>query len=650
MQLARIGVALLAIGVASPLNGQPAGPQPISSQTPKQAKALTPPLSLERVTQGSEARFVARSRGSRLTLHRRGAVLDAARRAVWIEFAGASREPDIYGEDELRGRVYHAIGDFTGPMIANATFGRVRYRQLYPGIDAVFYGTEGELEFDFQVSPRARPGQIRLTLHGADSIALEPSGDLSLRLGGEQIRLKKPAVYQERDGIRIDVAGRYRLFHQGSEVGFDLGPYDHSFPLIIDPTIQFATYFGGAGNEFIAQVKANASGDSYLFGRSNQSPSLPEHHTYTILAQPVAQECFLTKLRADGSGPEYTVVFGGADCRAVDVSNDGKVHLSVGGSGPTFLGTLNESNMTLGPLQGSYSVDSATHPSFAVLWIRVDSIGNVYFIVVSAPGSSLVYELQKVSPQGVLLGRLQLLTTPLVNGAFPDSVQALDVDDAGHAYVLGIVRTAGVITPTPNAFQPVKPVKQSAFVRSGSGFLQRVDTSIPNAFLIDYATFVGGTKSDAPAAVAFDPVSNGVFVAGSTNSSDFPTTRPDLAPTFGQNRAFLLKFDLSQSAAQQLVSGTFLSPSSSAFSLTLLPGGLPVIGGNADDNAADDTPFPVVNSLYPPLFTYVNRPYLTIFSADIGTLLFSTFLDPGSPSNGLYPLLTTKGSNGWSSR
>jgi uncharacterized repeat protein (TIGR01451 family) len=651
-----IAVALcLSAALPSRLEAQ-SGPAPrpaITSHTPWL------PLSFEQSRERSETRFLARGRRGTLRLQKNAAALaldgkpqgnDASERTLRMTFAGANREPTMSGEEELPGKIYYASGNFKGPLAGRPTFERVRYSGLYRGIDAVFYGHDGELEFDFEVAPHARPDQIRLSLEGADRIAIEPSGDLALRVGGQDVRLKKPAIYQERDGVRTPVSGGYRLTRRRSDVQFELGQYDHSLPLVIDPTVSFATYFGGLGNEFTFQngwLKANAAGDVYLFGNSSQSSTLPPHQTFTILAQPVVQECFLTKLAADGSATLYTVVFAGAQCFAMDISHDGKVHFFVGGSGAYLLGSLNESTMTVGPLQGSYAIDPAMHPFFSVFWIRADSSGNVYLLVVSNPGSNFVYEVQKVDPHGQLLGKVQLLVAPIVNNAASDSVQAFDIDNAGHAYVLGIVNTSGVITPTPNAFQSVMPVKQSPF--KGTGFLQRVDTNTPNAFRIDYATFIGGTRSDNPSAVAFDPSSNGVVVAGTTNSPTFPGTPGSYAPSYdvfyNQDEAFVLKLNLSLPAAQQLVYGTFLTHDSTAYSLTILPGGLPAIGGNARDSALDDVPFPLVNSLYPGRFNYNSRPFLSVFSPDASALLFSTFLDPSASSQSFYPLLATNGSS-----
>jgi uncharacterized repeat protein (TIGR01451 family) len=627
------------------------------------AQSLAPTLSFEK-TPGSEAEFIARGKGT-LVLSKDSVVLAAnrlskstsrtARRDMRMKFAGANRALVVSGEEELPGKVYYTSGQFLGSLAGNPTFRRVRYSGLYNGIDAVFYGSDRELEFDFQVAPHSDPSQIRLLLVGATQITLEASGDLSLVAGGEQVRLKKPAIYQRRDGIRTEIAGGYRLSRTRSEVTFELGPYNHDLPLIIDPAVLFATYLGGGGNEFIVQLKANSSGDAYLMGGSSQSSTLPSHQIFTIAAQAVSSECFLTKLSADGTTALYTVVFAGATCGAMEVTNNSKVHISVAGAGSLThtVRTLTESSMSLGALQGGYTISLGTFQSFAVHDMRVDSGGNLYLIVAFGASSGVVYELQKVNPQGQLLGKVQLLVaTVYADGSIPDQVGgglpgALDVDDAGHAYVIGLVRTAGVVTPTANAFRSTMLVKQAPFTNYRSDFLMRVNTTTANAFQIDYATFFGGSKDDPVSAVAFDPSSNDVVVAGTTNSPEFPATPGIFAPSYdvvdNPYEGFLLKFDLSQPPAQQLIYGTFINPFSNVYSLTMLPGGLPVIAGIASDSAVGDNPFPLVNSLYPPQFTYKNRQFLSVFSPDAKSLMFSTFLDSAPAPQSFYPLLASNG-------
>ena len=169
------------------------------------------PLFFERKT-ANDQEFLARGKGHTLVLTKNEAVLElegSHQAAVRMNFSGADRKATVHGEDELPGKVYHVNGAMTGPLIGNATFGRVRYSGIYPGIDAVYYGNEQQLEFDLVVAPHADPNRIRLAFAGADKLRLTSSGEVALELGGEQVTLRKPAIYQEHNGSRTRIAGRY---------------------------------------------------------------------------------------------------------------------------------------------------------------------------------------------------------------------------------------------------------------------------------------------------------------------------------------------------------------------------------------------------------------------------------------------------------
>lgn len=627
--------------------------QSIPAASAPTLQTFSPTLSFEKTAENSAAQFTALGRRGSLTLHDNavtfGSGLSVAAAPLRLKFAGANREPAISGEQELPGNIYHAIGNFTGPLHGNLTFRRVRYSELYRGIDVVFYGNERELEFDFQVAPHARPEQIRLSISGAEKIHLEPSGNLSLRLGGEEVRLKKPVIYQERDGIRREIAGGYRFVHgagaHSKEVRIQLGRYDHNLPLIIDPGITFATYFGGAGDEFVNRLKVNPAGEVYLFADTTQSSALPPHQDYS-LQPPAPADCFLTKFSPDGSTALYTVVFDGADCQSMDLDT-GKVHVAVGIPYPTQLRTLDESTMSLNLLQGSYDLDANTpEASGRVDWMRTDSAGNVYLIVSYVPvgGTGINFELQKIDAQGNLLGTLQLLASPNMNESGHDQVPAFDVDDAGNAYIAGHSDNAGVISPTPNAFQGNAPSTQE------NGFLLRVNTTNPGNFQIDYASYLSGSSSyNRPQALAFDSSSSTVVLAGVTESDDFPSTPGSYASLYeggGFYNSFLLKLDLAQAPAQQLVYGTFVNAYSDVGSLAMLPGGLPAIGGFAVDSSTPPyLPLPLVSSLYPARKDGSTRPYLSVLSADARSLLFSTYLDgPVADQLSYDPILAANGS------
>ncbi|HZP07028.1 MAG TPA: choice-of-anchor D domain-containing protein [Terracidiphilus sp.] len=509
-----------------------------------------------------------------------------------------------------------------GPLHGNDTFGRVRYSGIYPGIDAVFYGNDQQLEFDMVMAPHANPKLIRLAFSGANRMRLTKTGEIAFELGTEEILLRKPSIYQERNGVRTKIAGTYALRGK-SEVGLRLAAYDQDLPLTIDPTIEFATYLGGPGTESAVAVKVSRLGDIYVASSSDSVTSIPATQQFPIeTPQSGFSECFLTKLSADGSQELYTVIFNGVRCEAMDIQ-PGLVHLSMGKSG-NYLRTLREDASgqpsSLDLLQGAYDFNFGP-----VEELRADSAGNIYVVAFYQPSGSPnpIYELQKIDANGQLLG-----TIPLINAAINqpgniiyEQVTGLDIDDHDNAYVVGIDRLNNVITPTANAFQSVKPSNGA-----DDAFLLRVNTGDPGAFQIDYATFLGGSSDDEARQVAFDSATGTVLIAGDTSSSNFPTTPG--SPGFSNTSGFLTKLDLSRPASSQLVGSVLMGSSYSTLNLlTVLPGGIPTVTGTAFD-----TGFLLINPIYPAQSTSYTRPFLRTYTPDLLQATFSTFLDkvPGN--------------------
>jgi hypothetical protein len=155
-------------------------------------------------------------------------------------------------------------------------YGKVRYRGLYPGIDLVQYGKEGELEYDFVVSPGANPRLIGMAFPDAHAVHIDSNGDLLIRVAGGEIRHRKPAIYQDINGRRATIHGRYVL--TGSRaVRIEVARYDHSRPLIIDPILIYLSYLGGPGSEAGTGVATDCSGNIYIsaYTDSQMLPPVP---------------------------------------------------------------------------------------------------------------------------------------------------------------------------------------------------------------------------------------------------------------------------------------------------------------------------------------------------------------------------------------
>lgn len=170
--------------------------------------------------------------------------------------AHANANVEVSGANRLPGKSNYFIGNDPAQWHRNISqFARVRYHEVYPGVDLIYYGHEGQLEYDFEVAPGADAGKIALQLQGANHITLEANGDLAMHTRAGEIRLHAPRVYQTvpHSGQSTPVAAKFAL-RGNNQVGFALADYDRSRALVIDPVLSYSTYLGGSGAESCSTI------------------------------------------------------------------------------------------------------------------------------------------------------------------------------------------------------------------------------------------------------------------------------------------------------------------------------------------------------------------------------------------------------------
>jgi hypothetical protein len=589
------------------------------------------PLSFEanRGQTDRRVKFLARGRRSTLFLTPSEAVLALDTRSLHFAFSGAAKMVGL--EEQSAKSNYFTANDPARWRIDIPHFARVEYRELYPGVNLVFYGREQSLEYDFVVGPRADPKQIRMNVRGGDRMSLDAAGDLLIAVGAESVRMKRPIAYQERDGRRQPVEARFVL--AGKRVSFAIGAYDATRPLIIDPVLAYSTYFG-AGSDTGFGVAVDPAGNIYLAG-STQSTTFPTSNA--LQPSSVALEsAFVAKLNPAGTALLYSTYLAGSsedEARSIAVDGQGNAYVTgvthskdfplqnplqskspIGWTAFVTKISADGSRLVYSTFLGGSSIDEG--------WgIAVDPLGNAYvtgqtiskdFPTVNAvqpkPGSGPICInfcdddafVSMLSPDGS-----KLIYSTYLGGGDDDYGYGIAVDPIGNAYVVG--QTASVNFPLAAAIQTGLRGRIDAFVARLS----------PGGKSLVYSTYLGGNADDSGRAIAVDQAGN-VYVTGGTASTDFPTASP-VQPNLGSGtNAFVSKLPPDGSS---LIYSTYLGgslPFASYINAGAIPDGGSGIAvdryGNAYvTGAAASIDFPLVRPLD------VSPPKGVVHSTDGGT-------------------------------
>src|SRR5437660_7898279 len=228
-----------------------------------------------------------------------------------MKLLGANPMSRVTGVEELRGRSNYFIGNDPAKWRANVpTHAKVEYRDVYPGVNLVYYGNQRQLEHDFVISPGADPKVITLAFEGMDGVAIDALGDLVLRADGGEVRLRKPFVYQDQDGQRAVIPTRYVLKAERT-VAFEVASYDATKPLIIDPVLAYSTLLGGSNDDRGFGIAVDAAGNAYVTGGTGSSdfPTTAGAFQTTLGG---SSDAFVTKLDPTGTALVYSTYLGGS--------------------------------------------------------------------------------------------------------------------------------------------------------------------------------------------------------------------------------------------------------------------------------------------------------------------------------------------------
>jgi hypothetical protein len=468
---------------------------------------------------------------------------------VRMQYLGANPAPEVSGRIELATKVNYFHGrDSSQWQSGVSTFAQVEYQNLYTGINLVYYGnSQDELEYDFIVSPGADPGAIKLGFDGADRVRLDETGSLLLSVGDHELRQHAPVTYQEVNGVRKAVPSAY--IQIGNQIGFSVGDYDLTRPLIIDPVISYSSYHGGNNTDSAESVTVDAAGNAYIVGFTNSSNFPSQNGAQKTKAGLI--DAFVTKITPQGT-VAFSTYFGGEKsdyARGVAVDAAGTIYVTGNTFSKNTFPVLNpfQSNYNRGKWDGfvakfngtgtlTYSTYLGGKGDDIARSIAIDAAGNMYvtgqtdspnFPRVNAwqntPGGILDAFLTKINANGQSLG-----FSTYLGGIQNEIGYDVAVDAAGNIHVTG--HTVSTNFPTLNPFQPAY----------GGGFFDAFVAKFNPSGGAVFSSYLGGSDLDRAFAVAVDPAGN-AYYSGQTWSANFPTLNPLQGALAGNTDVFVTK-------------------------------------------------------------------------------------------------------------
>jgi Beta-propeller repeat len=525
--------------------------------------------------------FVSHGKGFVLHLSSTAAIFGLPEEQITMQLDGSNEQAQASTIDPLESKVNYFIGtDPTKWLTGIPTFGKTRYQGVYPGIDLVYYGDGEQLEYDFVVSPGADPKQIALTFPETRKLRVDRGGDLLLTGKYGTLSFHKPVVYQQIDGLRRQIAAKFAIYN--GRVRFDVGSYDSRQPLVIDPTLQFATYFGGSTFDEVLAIATDPSSNAYVTGLTQSKMNFPLTAGAYQSSLAGATAAFVTKLNASGN-IVFSTYFGGTDSgsntqgNAIALDSLGNVYIagntdsnalptkggngievqkgSSGGSsgGPvTAISNFSSDNTFVrsrtGSLPGVHTVDNTT-PSATGLTVNLiaqgqggvaGTTGPATFVSINQPGT------------GYKVGDSITTVPPVGGGTATFTVAAVAAEGSNEpaAFVSEFDPTGGVllnstyVSGTGNTACPNGASARGIAVDSALGnvyitgstdsslltgmaspsctgaFAMMLNFNAPGIFQWGKLIGVGSTSADAGNGVAIGPSGN-VYITGSESSNVF---------------------------------------------------------------------------------------------------------------------------------
>ncbi len=592
-----------------------------------------------------------------------------------MQLLGANSSAQAVGQNELVTKSNYLMGSDPSKWLTDlANYGQVEYQNVYQGIDAVYSGKQGQVATSFLVHPGASAGVIQIHIQGAEGLSLDAKGNLVIQTSSGDITEQAPVMYQTINGRQQAVSGHYVL-EGDNTVGFQVGTYDPTQTLVIDPTLSYSSYLPNPSYA----IALNSAGDAYLTGVSSSG-------------------AFVSELNSTGTAMIYTTYLGSAGAYgigiAVDSAGDAYVTGNAGTSSfpttsnaafPTTSASKNafvsELNATgSGLIYSTYLPDAGVASYGRSGGIALDNAGNIYVTGGALAGfttTANAFQRTSAAPSGTpnafmaeidpnLSGSASLVYSSFLGGSGTngDWGTSVAVDGSGNVYIAGDASSTNFPT-TAGAFQRTYASGGSGGFAVGDAFVSKFNPSLSGSASLVYSTYLGGGdgyvsdigpnevvlvdigEKDGPA-IAVDSSGN-AYVAGTTNSSKFPTTRGAFQTTYHAGTPGNKKNPGTSNTADAFV--TKLNPTGSALVYSTYLGGSSMDGAkaiavDASGNAyvtgyTRSTDFPLVNPLQSQKASGNDSwgnpnsdVFVTTLNASGSALLFSTYLGGSSDDSG----------------
>lgn len=591
---------------------------------------------------------------------------------VRLQLVGSNPTAQVKSLKQLPGKSNYLIGKDSSKWHTDvAHYAKVQYQAVYPGIDLVYYGNQGQLEYDFVVAPGATPQNIKFRVVGKSRLEIDKQGNLLLHTQKGVIRQHRPIVYQLINGQKKIIAGSYVLLGK-HDVGFRLAKYDRTKQLVIDPVLSYSTYLGGSGNEDSTGIALDIQGNVYIVGETN-STDFPTKNAFNSSLSP--DDTFVMKLNPSASGAAsliYSTYLGGSsdeDNSNIAVDYQGNAYITgltfstnfpttenafsrqLSGFGDAYVTKLNATGNSL--LYSTYLAGSSVNGLDNPSGIAVDLQRNIYVTGTTTssdfPTTKSAFDrtfgapsdafLTKINPAA--FGTASVVYSTYLGGTIDNSSSGSDINDNANGIAVDFRGNVYVTGTTNSTDFPIKNSFDSSLTGSEDAFVTKINTWASGAASVVYSTYFGGSMEDGGNAIAVDLQGN-AYLTGQTRSTDFPT-KSAFDYTFNgyYSDAFVTKLNPSLSGNASLVYSTYLGASSTdvAYGIAVdLQGNAYVVGETQSPDFPTRNAFDTFGGSN---FDY--KAFVTKVSTYGNSLVYSSYLGGDGTSRGYAIIVDLKG-------